>query len=510
MRLRVPIIAAFTCVALALTACGGAPSDSRSSEPLAPETGLITPSPPAGGGQVGSTLPERPPAPTPAPPKPAAYAHEWVVSPDGDDAAAGTPEAPLRTISRAISLAKPGHLIRVRSGTYAEHLDISGDTQAGTADAPITLLGEGKPRLLPNGKPGAQVIIERPHWIVRGLEIDMQGGAAYAAMFAGNVQGSVLADSEIHHAKYNAGVSFHRGADGATLENNHIHHIWIAEGKDAHGVVVQPTARNITIRNNVIHDNSGDSIQCHSPDGSVPAEPANNVLIEGNDLYGNYEQSLDIKTCHNVTVRRNKMHDNWVRGNGAMVVHMSARNILIEENDFYHAGLGVGIGGNLYGPVISGVVIQRNRFRDMRTDGGHTGGGVRLGVSDGATVLHNTFTRLPGPALEMGDGSSGPTRNPLVKNNLFDVSFAVKLRSAYSGLKMGGNLYRPGATFSKGGTLDFTKWKAQGLDATSLQADPKLEPNTLVPGPAAVDRGEKLGISFCGTAPDIGFVETGC
>jgi hypothetical protein len=451
-------------------------------------------------------------APPSQPAASASYTHEWVVSPTGNDASSGTAAAPLRTISRAISLARPGHLIRVRPGTYAERLLINGSAVAGSPDAPITLLGEGKPTLVPGTASGAQLIIERPYWIIRGFNIDMKERAAYAAMFAGNVQGSVLAGSELHHAKYGGGVSFHRGADGATLENNHIHHIWIAEGKDAHGVIIQPTARNITIRGNVIHDNSGDSIQCHSPDGAVPAEPANNVLIEGNDLYGNYEQSLDIKTCHNVTVRRNKLHDNWVRGNGAMVVHMSAKNILIEENDFYHAGLGVGVGGNLNGPVITGVVIQRNRFRDMRTDGGHTGGGVRLSVSDGALVLHNTFTRLPGPALEMGDGSSGPTRNPVVKNNLFDVAQAIRLRSAYSGLKMGGNLYRPGAIFQRGSdALSLAEWKATGQDAASQEGDAQLHPDTLVPGSAAIDHGERLGLeSICGAAPDIGAVETGC
>jgi hypothetical protein len=454
----------------------------------------------------GSEQSETPKAPTAVPTQ---YVKEWVVSPTGNDASAGTATAPLRTISRAVSLARPGHLIRVRSGTYTERILLTGSVVNGTAQAPITLIGEGKPKLVPGSSGGTQVMVERAHWKLSGFEIDMKGRQSFAASFSGNAEGSVFADSELHHGTAGAGVSFHRGANGGTLQNNLIHHFWV-DGRDAHGVIVQHTSKNITVRNNVIHTNSGDSIQCHSRDGEVPAEPATNVLIEGNDLYGNYEQSLDIKTCHNVTVRRNKMHDNLPRGNGAMVVHMSAQNILIEENDFYHAGVGVGIGGNLYGPVIKGVVIQRNRFRDMRTDGGNKGGGIRLGVSDGATVLHNTFTRLPGAALEMGDGSSGPTRNPVVKNNLFDVSYAVNLRSAYSGLKMGGNLYKPAATFSKGGTLDFTKWKALGFDTTSLQADPQLNTSTLVPGPSAIDRGESLGASYCGAAPDIGLFESGC
>ena len=306
-------------------------------------------------------------------------------------------------------------------------------------------------------------------------------------------------------------MSFHRNANGGTLENNTVHHIWIAEGKDAHGVMVQPTAKNITIRNNVIHTNSGDSIQCHSPDGSVPAAPATDVLIEGNDLYGNYEQSLDIKTCYNLTVRRNRMHDNWPRGNGAMVVHMSAKNILIEENEFYNAGVGVGVGGNHYGPVPSGVVIQRNRFRDMWTKEGKSGGGLALENSEGTQVLNNTFTRLPGPAIKAGGGTGGATSNLVVKNNLVDVSQALSVGSYAPGLKVDTNLYKSGASFVRTGTrMDFTKWKSLGFDSRSSQGDAQLNTTTLVPGPAAIDRGELLNLTYCGAAPDLGAVETGC
>ncbi|WP_158620152.1 right-handed parallel beta-helix repeat-containing protein [Corallococcus sicarius] len=437
------------------------------------------------------------------------------MSPTGDDAAAGTESAPVRTLAKALSLAGPGDRIRVLAGTYAERVLITDSVRAGTAEAPITLEGVDLPRIVPGSQPGALVAVERPHWLISGFEIDVQNKAAFAVAFSGDTEGTVLSDSEVHHAQYGAGISFHNGAHGATLEKNHIHHISIPN-KDAHGVMIQPTSRNITVRDNVIHDNSGDSIQCYSTDGSDPSTPADGLLIEGNDLYGNIEQSIDIKTCYNVTIRRNKMHKArrhpTLGGNGAMVVHLSARDVLIEENDFYDAGLAIGIGGNRYGPYPSGIVIRRNLIRDMLTEGGMTGGGLQLAVSQGTQLVNNTFTRLPGPAIIMGNGDGGPTESLVVKNNIIDVPQAMQVGSQAPGLTTGSNLYRTGATFLKAGAaLNLSQWQAQGQDGNSREEAAPLDPKTLSPGPAAVDRGERLDLeASCGAGPDIGAVESNC
>jgi nitrous oxidase accessory protein NosD len=433
-----------------------------------------------------------------------------VVSPTGNDAASGSESAPLRTIAKAVTLAGPGDLIRVRAGTYAERLLISSSVRAGTPQAPITLLGEGKPRIVPGSQEGALVVVEQPHWIIRGLDIDVQNRPAFAVAFTGDNTGTVLAESEIHHGAYGGGVSFHHGATGATLEDNHIHDFFL-NGVDAHGVIIQPTARQITVRNNVIHSNSGDSIQCHSPDGYEPEAPADEVLIEGNDLYGNVEQALDIKTCHNVVVRGNRMHLSR-KGNGAMVVHFSAKNILIEENDIYDAGVGIAVGGIRFGEPPSGVVIRRNRIRDMLMGEGMTGAGLLFTVSTGTQVYNNTLTGVQGTAVIAGSGDGGPTQNLVMKNNIIDAARALSLGSAAPGLRMNTNLYRPGATFRKGNSAwNLSQWKGQGQDGNSFEASPLFSnTDTLAPVSAAIDYGEKLGIGFCGAAPDLGGVESGC
>lgn len=508
MRLRpttLPLISSFLLAAACSGGAGPIGAPGRDTSP-----GITQP-----GSRPDTPAPASPGTPQDPEPEPSPYVHEWVVSPSGRDTAAGTASAPVRTLSRALALAGPGDLIRVRAGTYAERILLTGSVRAGTADAPITLEGEGTPRIVPGPEQGALVVVERPYWRIRGFDIDVQNRPAYGVAFTGDNEGTVLSDSEIHHATYGAGVSFHDGAHGATLENNHIHHIAI-RNQDAHGVLIQPTARNITLRGNHIHDNSGDSIQCYSPDGSVPAAPAEGLVIEGNDLHSNVEQSLDIKTCSNVIVRGNTMHharhDPRLGGNGAMVVHMSARNVLIEDNEFFDAGVAIGIGGNRYGPMPSGIVIRRNRIHDMITEGGMTGGGLILANSTGTQVLNNTFTRLQGPAITLGFGDGGPTQGLVMKNNIIDAALAMDEGAQAPGLKTGSNLYRSGATFSTcGEALKLSQWQAQGQDVGSSEAQTPVDPETLSPGEAAIDRGAPVDPGeTCGAGPDIGAVESGC
>ncbi|RKG64358.1 DUF1565 domain-containing protein, partial [Corallococcus terminator] len=125
--------------------------------------------------------------------------HDWVVSPTGDDGAEGTEAAPLRTIAMAVGKAAPGDRVRVLAGTYAERLVLGENVQAGTPEAKITLQGEGRPKLTPGSGSGALVQVRRPNWIIDGFDIDVQSQPIFGVGFEGDVQGTVLANSELHH-----------------------------------------------------------------------------------------------------------------------------------------------------------------------------------------------------------------------------------------------------------------------------------------------------------------------
>lgn len=109
-----------------------------------------------------------------------------VVATDGSDSAPGTLDRPLRSIQRAVDLAKPGDVISVRGGTYALTDNIT-ITTSGTASQPITLGAYQGERVVVDGErlpashtpaggsiPRAErgaVHMEASYWRISGLEL---------------------------------------------------------------------------------------------------------------------------------------------------------------------------------------------------------------------------------------------------------------------------------------------------------------------------------------------------
>ncbi len=530
---------------LGLWACGGGGGDAPSGEATSGEAGRETgggTGPGTGtGGEAGplplgvqpvantpvASIPNHPghepiaqPSPQPgsvgqglSAPKPTQYKRTWVVSPQGNDSAEGSEGAPFRTINKAVSVAGAGDLVRVLEGTYDERVVLDG--KGGTDSAKITLQGEGSPRITPGSGSGALLQFKAANWIVDGFEIDVQGEALYAVTFAGNVKGSVLANSEVHGGTLGGGITTYEKATGVTIENNHIHDFQKTGGNgDSHGIIVQPTSKDITVRNNDIHGNSGDSVQCIGPEGFSNLPPADGLVIENNHFYDNRENAVDIKTCKNVVVRNNRMHGfrptSTAKGD-AVVVHMSASDVTIEGNDISDSAKGISVGGNHDGPVPTGIVVRRNRVHGITKANGGEGSGIRLENSTGTVVVNNTVTGIAGTALLLGHGTGGPTKNLTVQNNILDGDeLVVSVGGERPGLKMGANLFAA-AKFKGGGAgSDLESFKAEVGDASSTVGSPSLDTKTFAPGPSAVDKGTDVKLEFCGAAPDIGAVETGC
>ncbi|RKH86695.1 DUF1565 domain-containing protein [Corallococcus sp. AB045] len=536
-------------LALGLTACGGGGGSgggtggSSGAGPQAPATNTGTPTqaektptapgkaPPIGMQPVANTpsaqMPEHAdhapiaePGPQPAVSAQAMQeapattpAHEWVVSPNGDDGAQGTEAAPLRTIAMAVSKAGPGDRIRVLAGTYSERVVLGDNTQAGTPEAKITLQGEGRPKLTPGSGSGPAVQVRRANWVIDGFDIDVEGQPIFGVTFEGDVQGSMLANSELHNGTGGAGVTLFNNARGATIENNNIHGFVRTTGnKDSHGIVMQPASYDVTVRNNDIHDNSGDSVQCLGPEGFSDLPPATGLLVENNHFFNNRENAVDIKTCHDVIIRNNRMHkflpSETAKGD-ALVIHYSANNVLVEDNELYDAAKGISVGGNHEGPVPQAVVVRRNRVHDITDAGGGEGTAIRLENSKGTVVVNNTITRAKAGII-LGHGTGGPTESLRVANNIVDAPVSVDVGGQAPGLQMSNNLYPTGAQFKTNGqpqALD--AFKAATKDTTSNGGDVTVS-DTFAPSPAAQDKGLDEGQPFCGAAPDIGAVELGC
>ncbi|WNG42105.1 DUF1565 domain-containing protein [Archangium violaceum] len=414
-----------------------APEEPLPPEASPPEASPPQPSPPA-------------PAPTPpAPPSPVPTGRSWYVSTKGSDGGAGTLAAPLRTIGRAAALAKPGEIIRVLPGVYSEELVLE---SRGSGVAAITLRGEGSPRptLVPKDKVRSAVIRVQGRWNLENLHIDVGGARMFAVLFDANANQSILSGSELHGGTSGAGV-YVEGARDITLQNNTLHH-FIKPGDDAHGVVVVGPSRNIVIRSNDIHHNSGDSIQCQA--GSAPAE---SVLIEDNTLHDEGENGVDIKQCVRVTVRDNVISgfpNTAIRAAGssageAVLIHASARDILIQGNSISRAGRGVSVLSS--STPVENVRIEGNHFRDIRNLPAGNGHGIRIAGAKNVKVTDNILENTASYGLMLA-ADGGVVTGLEVRNNFLRGGTQPLL------LRLGAERFRPGLVqrenhYARGGVL---------------------------------------------------------
>ncbi|UWZ59599.1 right-handed parallel beta-helix repeat-containing protein [Dactylosporangium aurantiacum] len=137
-------------------------------------------------GTPASGSPSAPASPSPSTSASVPPGSTLIVAPTGDDAAAGTLAAPLRTIQRAVDLARPGTTIALRGGTYAPATNVQ-LVKSGTAAAPYTITNYAGERVLldaeqmphtpapldasiPNAERGA-IHIEASYWRIVGIEI---------------------------------------------------------------------------------------------------------------------------------------------------------------------------------------------------------------------------------------------------------------------------------------------------------------------------------------------------
>jgi len=436
--------------------------------PEEPQSAPLEPAPPAP--LPPAPLPPAPQPPVPQPP-PVPLGRSWYVSTKGSDGGAGTLQAPLRTIGRAAALAKPGEVIRVLPGVYPEELVLE---SRGTGVAPITLRGEGSPRptLVPKDRVRGAILRVQGRWNLENLHIDVAGASMFAVLFDAAASQSVLSGSELRGGTSGAGVCV-EGARDITVRNNLIHH-FIKPGDDSHGVAVVGPARNIVIRDNDIHHNSGDSVQCMPGVG-----PADGVLIEGNTMHDEGENGVDIKHCLRVTVRDNVISgfpNTAIRPVGssageAVVIHASARDIIIQGNAISRAGRGVSILLDGSTPP-ENISVEGNLFQDIRNIPAGNGHGIRIEGARSVKVVGNTLEGTASYGLMLAADGRSVTGLEVRNNFLRGGTQPLLLRLGASGFRPG--LLMRDNQYASGGIL-----KADGAnfpgEQLTLSSPEKLE-----------------------------------
>lgn len=203
-------------------------------------------------------------------------ATEWFVAPGGTGS--GTSGAPFGRIQDGLNAARPGDIVTVRAGTYAERLTTM---RSGSASQPIRLRADGNRGSVTVTAAGGVLNVNHAYITVEGLVLDGQYAAADAVNVSSASDYFTLRNSEVRRSTRD--LIDMGSPDNVLIENSLIHHaLNAANGRtDAHGIVAG-AARNLTVRNTEIHTFSGDGFQI-DPGRAAPGWTG--VLIEGSRIW---------------------------------------------------------------------------------------------------------------------------------------------------------------------------------------------------------------------------------
>lgn len=224
----------------------------------------------------------------PAPPTaPALEAAALVVAPDGDDTAAGTAFAPLRTIGAAAERAQPGDTILVRAGTY------EGDVHtavSGTESARISFVAES---------PDTRIVgigVADGAWENEGSYVDIVGfditGPNEDGLYNKGSQAR-LVRNRVHGISGNC--LYVQNEDYTVTDVDVLSNVTFDCGEDKldHGIYV--THQRGRVANNISYGNTGYGIQCWHACNSIAI--VNNLVFdnpEGGIVVGADDDEYDI------------------------------------------------------------------------------------------------------------------------------------------------------------------------------------------------------------------------
>ncbi|MBL9151238.1 MAG: right-handed parallel beta-helix repeat-containing protein [Verrucomicrobiales bacterium] len=270
------------------------------------------------------------------------------VSPAGNDAAPGSEKFPWRTIQKACDEMQPGDTTIVRAGIYNEQLFV--EVEGNATDGPVTLQAEGKAVITAQGLDEDNVIYieNKSHIRIIGFEIrDL-------------------------HTEDGSGIRFEGAGSHLEFRDNHIHSI---RGKNAMGITIYGTdadnpVSRVTIDGNEIHDCDAAPSEALTLNGNVTDfEVTNNhvhdIVGVGIDFIGGEDGIVDDRTkaARNGVCRGNRVERvraNYGGGYGPGIYVDGGRDIVVEGNQVSECDLGIEVGAENPGVVVSGVVVTGN------------------------------------------------------------------------------------------------------------------------------------------------------
>jgi parallel beta-helix repeat protein len=433
-------------------------------------------------------------------------AQTYYVSVNGNDAGTGSLSAPFKSISVALDKAKAGDTILVRQGVYQERVAFK---KSGRLDRLITL----------KAYPGERPVIDGTSFSVTGKDALVTiSNISFVAM-----EGFDICNfrSSTPWANVN-GVTVDQGSKSITIRKNRIynieHNVKPEEGRSGHGIEIlgntDVAMKDILVEENEIHDCKTGYSENLTINGYVDGfiirknkiYNAENIGIDAAGGYAantnpayNYARNgvISDNELYNIDMTRGPVGD--LLGHGAIGIYIDgARNITVERNKVHDNDRGIGIVSENDAFPTQNCIVRNNFVYNCYRTGIYLGG--YLGYTTGGTlncyVVNNTLlfnNRILGYFGEV-EGEIRLTENctnNVIRNNIIyarptnDV-FIHKYTTTGSGNIIDNNLYYTTGTAkwiwqdqlgaTTGGYADFNAWKtASGSDGASTNGiDPLL------------------------------------
>ncbi|MFQ5597007.1 MAG: right-handed parallel beta-helix repeat-containing protein [Nitrospiria bacterium] len=424
------------------------------------------------------------------------------VSSSGD----GSISAPYKTIQQGINQLLPGDMLFIRGDTTGQsYSDSFSFPISGTTAQRIVVKGYQSEKVIITGTAGSRLHINRDHWTFENLIVDQANISSDAIRVNG--KHITFRNLEVRNGR-REGFSIENAAF-ITIEDSYIHNfMWIDAGtrRDAHCIMIDtdrgPSISDIKILRNTIERCSGDGIQIFGVTGQSFSSYANNIeitdntFIDGTSTTGLTENALDFKAGDTVLVKGNTM--SGYKNNKTIVIQKGCRNIVVEGNILRDGLFGIEMRqeGGLSFIQENNSIIQ-NQIYDMSSYA------MKFDGVRGLTVLNNTLVNIGSNAFRFEStlGATVPSVDGgVIKNNLMNLSGKPSVKSSFSNLDIGHN----GWFQTSAGTLSSVT-DTTGFDP--LFVDPSTKDYHLQSASKAIDAGIPVGLSFTGTAPDLGAIE---
>ena len=287
----------------------------------------------------------------------------------GDLVGDGSLAHPFLTLAQAVRDLAPGDVLHIFGHRFDEPLTL---TRSGTKDAPITVIGDDRPKI---EAPGDAVDVRGSYIIVKGLDAHATDWGSAVAV--GKHNHHVTIDDNILHDSGCGGVAA-QYTDYLTVTHNVVYgnarrSPWQCSGISLYhpeAVDAAPGVHNL-IRENVSFDNQNDVVDENISHSNGHTTDGNGIIIDDGD---HTQAETNIPAYEGLTlVIGNVVYNNG--GRGVHVFHTS--NVVVANNVAYQ---------NLKDPKLQGPAAELSASQSRRV-----------------TYLNNIAVARPG-ALAMMDG----------------------------------------------------------------------------------------------------------